>query len=84
LCGLTGVILIVLFTYHYKWYSSIPLRAKPSGIATVAAQLRVSERNFPATADLDPSDSIAEIQRKLDKFRFQLLPSGGVKGTEEA
>jgi hypothetical protein len=71
LCGLTGVILILLFTYHHNRRPDIRLGAEPSSLAAVAAILpgsRLAER-----AGLHSGDSIEDIDQKLEQFRFQLV-----------
>lgn len=52
------------------------LGAEPSGIATVAALL--SKSKFTTTTGLHPSDSIEQIEKKLDGLYFKLLDDGTV------
>lgn len=76
MCGVTAVILVVLFRRHHELRKNVPLNAKPSGIATVAAVL--SKTEFPPEAKLDPNDTIEVIEDKLRTLRFK-LNQGGVQ-----
>ena len=71
LCALTGVILILLFTYHHERRPEIRLGAEPSSLGALAAILPGSR--LAETAELRPSDSIEDIDDKLKPFRFQLV-----------
>jgi len=46
LCGLTGVTVVLLYSYHCMYRPNIWLGAKTSGITTITARAQVSGTNF--------------------------------------
>jgi hypothetical protein len=70
LCAITGIFLILL-SYHHQQRFEIRLAAEPLSLASVAAIL--PEARLARTADLEPGDSVDEIDEKLKRFRFRLV-----------
>jgi len=75
MCVLTGVTLLALFLYHHMRRGDIQLGAEPSRIATILALL---SEEFRAKTNIHPRDSLMNIEKKLNGFRFKLLENGAV------